>query len=401
MVPQGGAQDAYLETYGSTWGRVIWVLGLNDVFRTGYFTGLLILLCIMVFACSLKRLPNRIRLARSKEFISNPARLSAMPESAELIVDVDEEEAALHVADISKRHLYTVSVRTLDGVRAMCASKAGFSRYGSFLLHLSFIFLLIGGITSTRLGSRYYEEIRVGESFTLARPAGGLSITVEDFSVELDDRGRLFDYVCEVGYRNEEGVATWFRIRPNHPLKVARREIYLVSYDEDPAVPAGFIVSAYDSAGGLLIPHFFASLRDPVYVDPLEATVQASMGVVPSLRLITDDGKVETYIIEVEPSRTGSSRQRYDFMLVHAVPSVLVTLEIVDEPGQGFIMAGLILLTIGTSISLYLSHRRIWFIVAGLPGHRAKVVFGGTANRNRDGFSKEFGEIRSGLDELS
>jgi cytochrome c biogenesis protein len=402
MIPQGGARDAYLEAYGSLWGRAIWALQLNDVFRTGYFTALLVLLCVMVFACSLKRLPRRIRLATRRELIFDEARLGRMPRTDELILDVDDEEAALHIADVCKHHLYRVSTGSRGQRRAIFASKAGFSRYGSFLLHLSFIFLLIGGISSTRLGSRYHEEVRVGGSFDVAvRSTDRLRVTVEDFTVELDQRDRVSDYVCEVGYRDEDGVATWFRIRPNHPLRFADKEIYLVSYAEDPAVPEGFIVTAYDATGELIIPHFFAGIDDPVYVEPLEGTVQASTGVVPSLRLITDDGRVETYIIESEPSGSGQATGRYRFVLIHAVPSVVVTLEVVKEPGQGFIMAGLVLLTAGTFTSLYLSHRRIWFIVSMLPERKAKVVSGGTANRNREAFSREYDDIRSTLDELS
>jgi cytochrome c biogenesis protein len=402
MIPQGGAREAYLVAYGSLWGRAIWALQLNDVFRAGYFTALLVLLCVMVFACSLKRLPRRIRLATRKEFIFDEARLRRMPRADELVVDVDDDEAALHIADVCKRHLYSVSTESRGRRRAVFASKAGFSRYGSFLLHLSFIFLLIGGISSTRLGSRYHEEVRVGSSFDL--PVSGtdrLPVTVEDFTVELDERDRISDYVCEVGYRDEGGVATWFRIRPNHPLRFADREVYLVSFAEDPEVPEGFIVTAYDPAGELIIPHFFAGIDDPVYVEPLEGAVQASLGVVPSLRLITDDGRVETYIIESEPSGSGQLTGRYRFVLVHAVPSVVVTLEVVKEPGQSFIMAGLVLLTAGTFISLYLSHRRIWFIVSMLPERKAKVVSGGMANRNRDAFSREYDDIRSTLGELS
>lgn len=401
MIPQGGAHEAYLEVYGGVWGRTILALSLDDVFRTGYFTALLVLLCIMVFACSLRRLPQRIRSARYREFVFDKVRLSRMPEAVELLLDVDDEEAALHIADICRHHLYSVSAESGSGGRALFASKAGFSRYGSFVLHLSFIFLLFGGIVGARLGGRYYEEVRVGDVFNIPGPDGEvLPVAVEAFTVEVDERGRLSDYVCEVRYRHGDGPTSWFRIRPNHPFELAGRELYLVSYEEDPATPAGFVLAAYDSAGGAAAPHFFAAIDDPVYVEQLAATVQASIGVMPSLRLITDDGRVETYMIEDRPGRA-TGNQRYRFVLVHAVPSVLVVLEVVREPGQAFIMVGFALLTVGTFVSLYLSHRRIWFIVTKAPEGKASVTFGGAANRNRDGFSQEFEKIRSAVDELS
>ena len=59
------------------------------------------------------------------------------------------------------------------------------------------------------------------------------------------------------------------------------------------------------------------------------------------------------------------------------------------------------LLTLGTFVSLYLSHRRIWFILMPLPGEKTRVVFGGRSNRNREGLEKEFESIKDTLDELS
>jgi hypothetical protein len=64
-------------------------------------------------------------------------------------------------------------------------------------------------------------------------------------------------------------------------------------------------------------------------------------------------------------------------------------------------MAGLVLLTLGTFATLYLSPRNLWFIVKPHPGGKAKVTLGGRTARNREGFAKEFQAIRSTLDELS
>jgi cytochrome c biogenesis protein len=401
MIPQGGTREAYAAHYGGLRGSLIWALGLNDVFRADYFTVLLVFLCIMVFACALKGLPQRLRLARQRESIFDYDRLARMPERAELVLDVDAEEARLHVADICKRRFYSVSDEGRPGCHGVYASKMGLSRLGSSLLHLSFIFLLVGGIVSTRLGMRRYEDTRLGGRFELD-PAGAevTTVTVEDFTIELDERERLSDYVCDVSVRRGRDVSFLYSIRPNHPLEFAEHEVYLVSYGDDPTVPQGFFLSVYDSSGQLLIPHLYAGVDDPDYVEFLGATVQASIGIVPSVRLITDDGGVETYIIRRDLSETVAGESEYRFVLMRTVPSVVVTLEVVREPGQGFIVAGLGLLTLGSFVSLYLSHRRIWFIVSPLPEDRTRLVFGGSANRNRDGFAAEFRQIKDTLGEL-
>jgi cytochrome c biogenesis protein len=401
-IPQGAAGEAYTEIYGRFWGGLVWHLGLSDVFRAGYFTGLLVLLCVMVFACSLRRLPQKVRLARGKRFIFEEAGLAGLPQQHEITVDVDQEEAALHVVDICKHRLYGVSRTSKGRVQALFASKMGFSRYGSFILHLSFIFLLVGAVANTGFGSRSYRETRVGEGFPLeVSPGDSVRVDVDDFTVETDERDRLSDYLCEVTVSQDRQVLLRYEIRPNHPLRFRGKEVFLVSYAEDDFKPEGFVVTVYDSTGGTVAPHVFVPLGDAVRVDEVGGSLRATLGVVPGVQLISDDGGVRTYLLRRDVASPGEAGAAYQFVFMYAVPALIVTLEVVDEPFQGFIVAGLSLLSAGTFVSLYLSHRRIWFIVTGLPQDKARIAFGGSSNRNPVGMADELEGIRKTLDELA
>jgi len=401
-IPQGGSEQTYVEIYGRLWGGLVWNLGISDIFRTGYFTFMLVLLCVMVLACALKRLPRKIELASGKPFIFDEERLARMSQAGEVVVDLDVEEAALHVVDICRRRRYRALRRAADGAQGIFASKAGFSRYGSLMLHLSFIFLLAGGAASTRLGSRYLREIRVGGSFLLGRAGSDSTVVkVQDFTVETDERGRLSDYVCEVTLETGDRIFARHRIRPNHPLVRGGREVYLVSYAEDTARPEAFALSVYDSLGNIIAPHVFAGVDVKDHIDELGGAIQATLGVLPGVRFFSDEGGVESYVLQRGVLPPEEVKGRYQFVVMYEVPAVLVTLEIVREPFQGLIIAGFALLTAGTFVSLYLSHRRIWFTVTGLPDRKTRIVFGGGASRNPDGFAEEFEAVRRTLDELA
>jgi cytochrome c biogenesis protein len=401
-IPQGGSDEAYIQAYGRFWGRLIFGSGLSDVFRADYFTVLLIFLCVMVFACALKRLPRRVKLASGRTFIFDESRLARMPQAAELAVGLEEDEALLHVVDICRRRHYRTFRERQGPGQGVFASKSGYSRYGSFILHLSFIFLLAGGVASTRLGSRYLREVRVGESFVLTASGGdGTSLRVEDFTVETDRMDRLSDYVCEATLESGDRILSRHRIRPNHPLVHEGVEVFLVSYREDMARPEAFALSVFDSLGEVVVPHVFAAVDVKNYVDELEGAIEATLGVLPGIRFFPDTGGVQSYVVQRDVLPPDEVEDRYQFVVMYGVPAVLVTLEIVREPFQFLIITGLALLTAGTSISLYLSHRRIWFIVAGLPGGKTKVSFGGGASRNPDGFAVEFEAVRRTLDELA
>ena len=397
MLPQGAGREAYVGAYGRAFGNLVWHLGFTDIFRAHYFAALLVLLCIMVFACSLKSLPRRVILAARREYISDEDRLRGMANHAELVLDVDREEAALHAKDICRKRLYSVASRTVDGATLLSASRMGFSRYGSFMLHLSFIFLLIGAITSTRLGSRHFREAPVGDEFALAVSSGEeITVMVEDFNIEFDENDHISDFICDIALVREDNIFMRHSIRPNHPLKYGGREIYLQSYSEG---MEGLVVTVYDSLGQVILPHLYLDLDDQVYVEELAASARIDLGLVPTVRLMPDQGGPETYMVQEELERDPA--ERYQFVIMYAVPSVIVYLEVVKEPFQGFIYIGLALLTVGTFISLYLSHRRIWFRVDEEEGGRARVTFGGRANRGRPAFKAEFEAIRETLNELA
>ena len=399
-IPQGGDRAFYVRAYGEIQADIMMSLDLDHVFRADYYTALLVFLCLMVFACSLRSLPQRRRLATEKRFLLDARSIAAMPKASEVVVSVDAEEAELHVVDICKRHLYGAWRRRKGSLRAVFASKMGFSRYGSPILHLSFVFLLAGGIASTRFGTRSYHDVAIGDEVAIGESqAGSVRMAIDDFTIELDEEDRISDYVCKVSVLVDDQVVLRHRIRPNHPLKYAGTEVYLVSYADDTSRPEGFVVSVYDPDGRLVLPHLFAPLGEAVYVEELGFTVEADIGVVPSLRIAGDDGRRETHPVKQDVSEVG--RGSYSFVLIHAVPSLVVTLEVVGEPGQWLIISGLALLTIGTFVSLYLSHRRIWFIVTALSPSQSKIVMGGQTNRNIEAFAREFDLIGGQLRELS
>ena len=402
IIPQHAEDTFYIEEYGHIVGSLVVRFGLDHIFGTDYYGFLLVLLCVMVFACALKRLPQVIRLSRHPGPISRVEALKKQPCHAELTLDVDCEEARLHIVDILKRRFYRVAYQ-VEGERCyLQAAKNAFSLYGSFILHVSFILLLAGGIAIARFGRQVYEDVRVGDSFDfVAAGDETVTVTVDDFVVETDDEGKLHDYVCEAEITGGLIGRRWYRIRPNHPFVYGGTEVYLESYDQDADNPCGFVVTVYDSTGDVVVPHVFVPTDEFVELGEANVTLRADAGIVPTIREIREGGSVVTHLIHEDPGEALGDSSSLRFVLIHAVPSLVVTLKVVQEPGQILIIVGLIMLTAGTLVSLYLSHRKIWFIVEAIPEGRSRVFLGGRSNKHLESFAAEFEAIRGTLDELS
>jgi cytochrome c biogenesis protein len=267
---------------------------------------------------------------------------------------------------------------------------------------MSFIFLLAGGLASTRLGTRYVRQVREGASFSLERSGSDTTLVrVESFTIETDARERLSDYVCEVTVERGDRIVLRYRIRPNHPLVYGGREVYLVSYAEDAERPEAFVLSVYDSLGSVVAPHVFAAVDAKNYIEELAGSIQATLGMIPGVRFFPDSGGIRSYVLQRSVLPPEEVTGPYQFVVMYGVPAVVVTLEVVKEPFQGLIIAGFVLLTGGAFVSLYLSHRRIWFILTELPNGKTRIVLGGGTNRNPDGFAAEFEAVRRTIDELA
>ena len=420
VIPQNQEPAFYDGAYGGTWSGVLGRLGLTHIFGADYFTALLVLLCLMVFACALKGLAPRVRAARAERAVPGEAALRAMSCSAAIEVGVDATEARAHVADILRRRLYRVRAGAglsgpaaegaagIDGAAGATGdltatgSKLGFARYGTFVLHLSFIFLLAGGIALTRFGHHDYRRAAVGKTFTLqVAPERTVEVAVEDFDIEFDENNHVSDYICDVAIRDGGEVAVRQRVRPNHPLKYRGREIYLNSFAEDESALDGVVIAVVDSAGEVVAERLGLADGERVYVDRMQATVTAGLGGVPRVQVAFDDGRLESHVIRGHPTAASDGPSGYKFILLRPVYALIVTLEVVREPGQWLLIAGFILLTAGVFSALYLSPRVVWARVRPAGDHRAQVLLAGRAARGREGFAREFAAIRRTLEELA
>jgi cytochrome c biogenesis protein len=335
----------------------------------------------------------------STGFIDDGARLGKMPCHASLELDVDAEEAGLHAAEICRRRLYRTWTEDRGGLILLFASKAAFARYGSFLLHVSFIFLLAGGIAFTRFGYRSHEDIPVGGEFGFPG-LDGIAVAVDDFEVVYDRNNQVSDYVCSVILTENSRPVIVKDISPNHPLEYRGREVFLVSYEQDFETLQGFVVSVHDREGEKLVPVLYLPFGSPLEVPGVNFFIEAVDAVVPYARITYPAGEVEDVRLDPEVTVfTGDGN--LGFSVIHGVPSVYVTLEVVREPGEWLVVTALTLLTVGSFVCLYLSHRRVWFIFKSLPDRKCHVVFGGSTSRNAGAFRGEFEHIRRALDELS
>ena len=199
VIPQGREIAWYAQTYRSFHG-VILLLRLNRVFESWYFIALLVLLCLNLSLCSLLRIRNVVKAAKTET-----ERAAGTPDTVRLTPE-----------GVEKLREYLTNLRckseTLNG--ATVWRKHSFGRYGSFITHLSILLTVVFGALALYTPKVVDRDIMPGQSVFME---DGTEIAVRDFRIA-DETGRL-DYTSHVqitlpnGRRSE--VA---ELKVNHPF---------------------------------------------------------------------------------------------------------------------------------------------------------------------------------------
>jgi len=76
-------------------------------------------------------------------------------------------------------------------------------------------------------------------------------------------------------------------------------------------------------------------------------------------------------------------------------------LQVNKDPGEILVWLGSILLIAGIMIAFFMSHKKLWISLRTDNKGRSELTIGGTANKNREAFSREMEQMIQSLKEVS
>ena len=211
LIPQDKAVSWYAQNYGSFHG-VILMLRLHRIFESWYFILLLVLLCLNLTLCSLVRIVNVVQ--DRNRIVQRTAKM--------------KDQVCLNSEGTARLRQYLTEIRCrredCDGVWVYRKNSVG--RYGSFIIHLSILLIVIFGAGALYLPVVVDRSCFPGESVHME---DGTEIAVDSFHIE-DAAGRL-DYSSRIRVRLSDGrTSDWADIRVNHPFSFGSYKIYQQTY---------------------------------------------------------------------------------------------------------------------------------------------------------------------------
>jgi cytochrome c biogenesis protein len=412
----------------------IWLdrLSLFNVFSSPWFSAIYLLLFISLIGCVLPRSIEHLKAIGAKPPLT-PKYLDRMEFYTEIKkIDLDKVEKFLR-----KKHF-----RIRRDENSISAEKGYARETGNLLFHLSLVLILLAVGIGSLLGSRGDAIVNVGDRFINTPTSYDIlsfgkyqaedslppfSLTVTDFKAEYDPvTNAAIDYELTVLTANPAGSKEIKKtIKVNQPLAYGSTKIYLQANGYSPIVivrdksgkiifdgPTPFLPqdTNLSSIGAIKIPDmdpqigFVGSFLPTADRDPIRGGFSSYPEVLDPRLLVSiwkgDLGlntgipqsvyRIDTSKMERIGLKALVLNESYDFgegSITFTGWKSWVNLQIVNDPGKGFALAGAILAILGLLISLFTRQRRIWVKQSG------KTQVAGLAKNGIPGLEQEIDEL--------
>jgi len=382
------------------------IFELYDLFHAWWFTLLLLSLSLNLIACSIERLPRIWFLVKAPETrLDRVHGLRFRVPATRTLAGTDA--LAGHLRDAG----YRVAVEEREGGVDLFAERGRFSRFGVWIVHVSLLVVLGGGIVGRLTafeGMAFVPQGGEVDAMTVRTPDGtqtkrklGFIVRCDDFRLKEFEPGRpkAFESDLRVFERLPDGSAgaelNRDTIMVKHPLRHAGLTLYQASYQQlDEGMRAR--IAVIDKASGTSRPLLVSA------GETIDAAEGLSYQVVeyredygrlgPAVEVVRNDGGRQSsfwVFAKAPPDYDRSNRDdRFAFTFSELRASYATGLQIARDPSTPIVYLGCFLLFAGAGIAFYTSHKRIWARISD-----GRVALGGAAHRSPDGFRLELEKL--------
>jgi cytochrome c biogenesis protein len=304
-----------------------------------------------------------------------------------------------------------------DSAVTIYLEKGRFSRLGVYIVHLSILIIVIGGLMGSFYGFKGFVNILEGETVDQiylrvkdekVSKSIGFSVRCDDFNITYYDLpGRKEKYVKEYTSHLtilENGKEVLKKtVQVNHPLHYKGLAFYQSSYGAIHNVTLGIQ---------------WKGKKEKTVFQVMEGNTSPIPNSNNLIRVLKAEHQVHSFGEGVQVVLFKPNQEPRPFWLLKSFPKFdeqrkdefILTFEgftekeytglsVTKDPGVNVVYLGCYLLVFwGLVVSFFFSHQRVWVRIPKSPG--GEIVLAGTTNKNRVGFEKTFGQLVEGVRSL-
>ena len=160
VLKQNEAYSSYLIEFGSFWFKAFAMLGLYDVYHTGWFLSILVFLVLSVSFCIYRQTPLMLREIKSFREHATEASLRGFVHQATFSAGSERASLAQRLTAYLDGQGYRFKVAGETDAPTLIAAKAGsYNRFGYILTHSAIVIICLGGLIDGNIPLKVQELI--------------------------------------------------------------------------------------------------------------------------------------------------------------------------------------------------------------------------------------------------
>jgi cytochrome c biogenesis protein len=421
LIPQNEAPQAYLQAFGATLYRFFDLLGFLDLYHSWWFQTLVLLLALNILVCSIDRLSATWRIIFPERPKFNLSRFRRLEPKEEFTKNGAGEQLRERFLSTVSRNFRYCRVEETDSGCAIFGERGRWTRIGVYIVHLSVICMLVGGVIGTRFGFEGYVNLAPGEASQQIQLHNrnqmlqlDFAIRCNDFKVSFYPSGAPEEFRSSLSIIEQGQVVKSQDIIVNDPLHYKGISIFQASYgpirsrSQDVAIPDELTLAFNSKATGMIyqkkaavgqtikLPENLGKFTVDAFRNAFKFRGQ-DLGATIVGTLHQSDGAAVEVVLPIQfPSfdKMGPifNKTRKDDVLISvsdikvqpAEERYFTGLQVSRDPGVWVVYTGFILIIIGCYITFFMSHRQVCVDIIE-SGQKCRIVVTGTANKNKLG----------------
>jgi len=424
VIPQEQGAVEFAKTLSPAMFRFLSTLQLFDMYNAPWFRLLIAFLALNLIVCSINRFPTTW-----KRFSAKPAPDRSKPFENNTLDDflevtVNGDKASGRVEKILKSGYKNVRRKTSEGNYFFYGEKGSLSHFGVYVVHLSVLLILVGGLMGSFFGFEAYVNILEGEKTDRViirktmRPLNlGFEVRCDKFSVDFYKTGAPKEFKSNLTFLVNGKAVRKNALLVNHPVEFGGITFYQASYGSVADKEARLRIdrksnkpvssektvkgnTSYPLPGGEGTYQVVDMRNDIMHLGPaVLISIKPKTGNPLEFWVFKNYDAVRKKLpppMLASPKFNPEAFSPYRFSLTGLKTLYYTGLQANRDPGVPIVWAGCFLMVSGLFVTFFMSHKRMWVRVLD-QGARAKIEVAGTTNKNPVGLQKERRHLMTNL----
>jgi cytochrome c biogenesis protein len=394
---------------------VLQLLHIPDMYNSWWFLALLAAFALNLTVCSLERIPRLIRTLRRDGLSITSDQLEKLPIRQERILAMPQEETIARATSLLRSQGWRARTADQDGSRLFFAEKGAWTRFGVYLVHLSILVILAGALLGSPAvarkilqnpsfafkGSVMLPETQTAQHITAFKSGQrldlGFALRCDSFLIEHYPNGMPKTYRSSVTVLENGQPVHTADIEVNTPLIYRGITFYQASYQP----LQNYMVALRKEGRESGTTEILAPARQRDWQEEGVSygilNLENRGEVTQRLKIWFSDHQGEPSIFWMPAGQEARIERPSGTYHFQARQMYATGLQVAKDPGVWLVYSGCLLMLIGLYVAFFMSHRRVYALVQ--PGNQGtRLLFAGTANKNKVGLERKISDLISKLD---